>query len=264
MSTEVGQPAGLLFSPTYEHNEAACERPRRPGLRVRQRPDALCQRRDLLQPGLRRQSRNLLGGLGSPSSPKKAISSRPASNTSQPSWTRCSPPRSSTSSSRTCSTRPRPSVNPFAQQQLGEVTSRGFEFEGKANITENLKVLASFTAFDLETTKDTRPAYVGKTPIIVPEVTASLWLDYTVTEGCSRRQASAAACAMSAVLGRQREYAEGSGRDRSSMPRSATRATIGASRSTSPTSSTRNTSRLPGLLRLRLWRCPHRHVVRPL
>jgi iron complex outermembrane receptor protein len=74
-------------------------------------------------------------------------------------------------------------ANPFGQQQLGEVTSTGFEIEGKANITENLKVLATFTAFDLETTKDTRPTYVDKTPIIVPEVTASLWVDYTISEG---------------------------------------------------------------------------------
>jgi iron complex outermembrane receptor protein len=73
--------------------------------------------------------------------------------------------------------------NAFAQQQLGEVTSSGFELEAKANLTENWKVLASFTAFDLKTTKDTRPAYVGKTPQIVPEVTASAWLDYAVTQG---------------------------------------------------------------------------------
>jgi len=74
-------------------------------------------------------------------------------------------------------------INPLAQQQLGEVTSTGIEFEAKANITENFKVLASFTAFDLKTTKDTRPAYVGRTPVIVPEVTASGWLDYTFSEG---------------------------------------------------------------------------------
>lgn len=74
-------------------------------------------------------------------------------------------------------------LNPFAQQQLGEVTSRGFEFEAKANVTADLKLLASFTALDLETTKDVRPAYVGKTPMIVPEVTGSLWADYTIPEG---------------------------------------------------------------------------------
>lgn len=75
------------------------------------------------------------------------------------------------------------SFNAFAQQQLGEVTSTGFELEAKANITENLKVLAAVTAFNLETTKDTRPTYVGKTPMVVPEVTASGWIDYTISEG---------------------------------------------------------------------------------
>ena len=44
-------------------------------------------------------------------------------------------------------------------------------------------MLESFTAFALKPTKDTRAAYIGKTPFIVPEVTASGWLDYTVTEG---------------------------------------------------------------------------------
>jgi iron complex outermembrane receptor protein len=79
---------------------------------------------------------------------------------------------------------PAPTVaNPFAQQQLGEVTSTGFEIEGKANITENFKVLASFTAYDLETTEDIRATYVNKTPNVVPEVLASLWLDYTIAEG---------------------------------------------------------------------------------
>jgi iron complex outermembrane receptor protein len=73
--------------------------------------------------------------------------------------------------------------NAFAQQQLGEVTSSGIEIEGKANLTENLKLLAQLTAFNLETTKDTRPAYVGRTPQIVPEITASGWLDYTFSEG---------------------------------------------------------------------------------
>ena len=74
-------------------------------------------------------------------------------------------------------------INPFAQNQLGEVTSRGFEFEAKANITKDLKVLASLTAYDLKTTKDMRPQLVDKTPIVVPEVMASGWLDYTVPDG---------------------------------------------------------------------------------
>lgn len=73
--------------------------------------------------------------------------------------------------------------NAFAQQQLGQVTSTGFEFEAKANLTENLKVLAALTAFNLEISKHTDPSLVGKTPFIVPEITASGWADYTFTEG---------------------------------------------------------------------------------
>jgi iron complex outermembrane receptor protein len=73
--------------------------------------------------------------------------------------------------------------NPSAQGQFGEVTSTGVEVEGKFNITENFQALAAFTAYDLEITEDTRAAYIGKTPYIVPEVMASLWLDYTIAYG---------------------------------------------------------------------------------
>ncbi len=71
----------------------------------------------------------------------------------------------------------------FQQIQTGEVRSRGFELEGKANITESLKVLAAFTAFDIDVTKDTNAAVIGKTPTTVPEVTASLWVDYAIRYG---------------------------------------------------------------------------------
>ncbi|MBW9117910.1 TonB-dependent siderophore receptor [Rhizobium cauense] len=70
------------------------------------------------------------------------------------------------------------------QDQLGEVKSQGVELEGKVNLNDNWKVLGSFTYNDVEVTKnDPNPALVGKTPYIVPDVTASLWLDYTVTTG---------------------------------------------------------------------------------
>ena len=73
--------------------------------------------------------------------------------------------------------------NAFAQQQLGQVTSSGVEFEAKANLTENLKVLAALTAFNLEISKHTNTALVDRTPFIVPEITASGWADYTFNEG---------------------------------------------------------------------------------
>ncbi|WP_292711659.1 TonB-dependent siderophore receptor [Mesorhizobium sp.] len=69
--------------------------------------------------------------------------------------------------------------NPFAQVQRGEVRSRGVELEGKVNITEDLRVTGAFTAYDLDITKDTNPALIGKTPFIVPELMVSASVDYT-------------------------------------------------------------------------------------
>ncbi|MEZ2132085.1 MULTISPECIES: TonB-dependent siderophore receptor [unclassified Sinorhizobium] len=70
----------------------------------------------------------------------------------------------------------------FAQAQLGEVESRGAELEGKININENWRLLGSFAYTDMEITEnDLNPSLIGKSPYIVPKVTASLWIDYTVT-----------------------------------------------------------------------------------
>jgi iron complex outermembrane receptor protein len=67
--------------------------------------------------------------------------------------------------------------------QLGEVRSRGFELEGKVNIDENWKVVSAFSYTDLEITEDTNPSLLGKSPYLIPETQAALWLDYTVTGG---------------------------------------------------------------------------------
>jgi len=70
-------------------------------------------------------------------------------------------------------------TNIFAQVQTGEVTSRGFEIEAKANLTKALRLTAAFTAYDLTITKDTDASIVGRRPYVVPEVMASFSLDYT-------------------------------------------------------------------------------------
>ncbi|TKT55869.1 TonB-dependent siderophore receptor [Rhizobiaceae bacterium LC148] len=73
---------------------------------------------------------------------------------------------------------------PFTRSQIGEVESKGIELEAKINLNENWRLLGSFTYTDVEVTDNPlNPALVGKTPYIVPDVTASLWLDYTVTTG---------------------------------------------------------------------------------
>ena len=71
----------------------------------------------------------------------------------------------------------------YVDTQVGEVQSRGIELEAKVNLNDNWKMLGSFTYTDLDTKKDIVAAYVGKKPFLVPDTTASLWLDYSVTEG---------------------------------------------------------------------------------
>jgi iron complex outermembrane receptor protein len=67
---------------------------------------------------------------------------------------------------------------------LGEVESKGVELEAKVNLDDNWKVLGSFTYTDIEVTKNPlNTALIGKTPYIVPDYTASLWVDYSVTQG---------------------------------------------------------------------------------
>ncbi len=71
----------------------------------------------------------------------------------------------------------------FLQEQLGEVTSTGLELEGKVNLNENWKLLATYTYNDLEITEDLNPALVGNRPYLIPEQQASLWVEYLVTDG---------------------------------------------------------------------------------
>ncbi|MCT7666268.1 TonB-dependent siderophore receptor [Shinella kummerowiae] len=62
---------------------------------------------------------------------------------------------------------------------VGEVTSRGFETAIQANIASGWKAIGSLTYLDMEITDDHNEALIGKTPIQVPDLTASLWLDYS-------------------------------------------------------------------------------------
>ncbi|WP_313601811.1 TonB-dependent siderophore receptor [Rhizobium sp.] len=66
-------------------------------------------------------------------------------------------------------------------RQLGEVRSRGIELEGKVNLDQNWKVIASASYTDIEFTNN--PGLDGNTPATVPNSQAALWLDYTFTEG---------------------------------------------------------------------------------
>ncbi|MCK0195817.1 TonB-dependent siderophore receptor [Ancylobacter sp. 6x-1] len=73
--------------------------------------------------------------------------------------------------------------NIFFSTQLGEVRSSGFELEAKANITRNLRLIGTFTALDMEITKDTDTAIIGNEPMLVPKTMASAWADYKFDTG---------------------------------------------------------------------------------
>lgn len=84
---------------------------------------------------------------------------------------------------------------PFnAQTQLGEVRSRGFEFEAQAKLTENWKFIGAFTAYKLKILKGegTDPGTFlpvdlkGDQPFLVPEIVGSAFLDYTFTTGAMK------------------------------------------------------------------------------
>lgn len=71
----------------------------------------------------------------------------------------------------------------FLSSQIGEVTSTGFELEGKVDLTDTWKATASFTYQDLEITEHADRSLIGNSPYLVPKVLASVWLDYTVPSG---------------------------------------------------------------------------------
>ena len=74
-------------------------------------------------------------------------------------------------------------TNIFNQIQTGEQRSRGIEVDAQAQLTDGLSLLAAFTAYELEVTRDTNAAILGNVPVNVPQQFGSLWLDYTVPAG---------------------------------------------------------------------------------
>ncbi|KGM31998.1 TonB-dependent siderophore receptor, partial [Inquilinus limosus] len=72
-------------------------------------------------------------------------------------------------------------LHPYASIQTGEVRSRGVELEAHARVTDNLSLLGSVTVLDIVNTESTD--YKDKRPYGVPDRLASLWADYSLTEG---------------------------------------------------------------------------------
>ena len=73
--------------------------------------------------------------------------------------------------------------NPSYSMQTGEVRARGVELEGVGQLSRNLKLVGAVSALDIETTRDNTASNIGKKPARVPAHLASLWLDYSFTDG---------------------------------------------------------------------------------
>lgn len=71
-------------------------------------------------------------------------------------------------------------AGPSDNVQQGEIRSRGFELEGHLRPVAGLTLSAFYTKLDVETTKDTVAANIGKTPVWVADETASLWAEYVL------------------------------------------------------------------------------------
>ncbi|MDH6267793.1 iron complex outermembrane receptor protein [Rhizobium sp. SG_E_25_P2] len=71
----------------------------------------------------------------------------------------------------------------YASEQIGEVKSRGIELEAKVDLTEQWRAVAGFTYLDMEITQHNVASYVGNSPYLIPDVSASAWLDYKLPVG---------------------------------------------------------------------------------
>ncbi|GJE56468.1 MULTISPECIES: TonB-dependent siderophore receptor [Methylobacterium] len=77
--------------------------------------------------------------------------------------------------------------------QTGEVGVQGVEFEARANITESLTLIGGFSLLDIRNVRDDgrilndvtgqMVPLQGRSPVLVPDKTASLFVDYRFTEG---------------------------------------------------------------------------------
>lgn len=71
----------------------------------------------------------------------------------------------------------------FEARQIGRIRSRGLELEAKAELARNLNLTASYTVLNMKVLESANKTELGKMPIQVPKQTASLWLDYTMSNG---------------------------------------------------------------------------------
>jgi iron complex outermembrane receptor protein len=128
----------------------------------------------------------------------------------------------------------------FEGRQIGKQRSRGLELEAKGELAPGLNIAASYTWLDMKVLNSADPDELGKIPPLVPKQSASVWLDYTLGNGLGFGGGVR-------YIGKRQNDEHNTSlrtwRDRLPTRPCTTRPARGALRSTSPTSSTRSTSR---------------------
>ena len=74
-------------------------------------------------------------------------------------------------------------ANLWLKAPLGEVNIKGIELGAQANLDNGFKIIGGLTYLDAKVTKAGPTAAAGTTPVQIPDLTASLWLDYAVESG---------------------------------------------------------------------------------
>lgn len=70
----------------------------------------------------------------------------------------------------------------YVYEQVGEVRSRGFELEARAEVVDGLRVTGAWTSMQIEVLNDLDPGLIGTTPQAQPEDFASLRVDWAVPQ----------------------------------------------------------------------------------
>lgn len=68
-------------------------------------------------------------------------------------------------------------------RQIGKQRARGLELEARTELAPGLNAIASYTLLDAKILQSADSSEVGKQPPVVPDRSASLWLDYTLANG---------------------------------------------------------------------------------
>ena len=68
-------------------------------------------------------------------------------------------------------------------QQIGKIHNRGVEFSARAEVTDNLSVIAGYSYIDSVVKESVDSGEVGKMPSRIPQHQAALWASYTADSG---------------------------------------------------------------------------------